>query len=92
MSTLRVMTLRLEPEDYDQLESEATRLGVPPATLVRMYIRAKLQNGEAKAERRRGAAFDALDRLAELTTGLPHANAVQIARESREELENRLNL
>lgn len=89
MSTLRAITLRLAPDDYARLESEAARLGVPPATLVRMYVRGRLSGDETEAERQRRAGLEALDRLTELTVNLPHVDAVQIARESRDELDNR---
>src|SRR5437879_5811013 len=89
MSTLHEITLRLDPDDYARLESEAARLGVPPATLVRMYVRGRLNGDETEAERQRRAGLEALDRLTELTMNLPRVDAVQFARESRDELEGR---
>jgi len=89
VSTLRAITLRLDPEDYGRLESEAARLGVAPATLVRMYVRARFDGDETEAEKRRRAGLQALDRLTELTVNLPFVDAVQTARESREELDRR---
>lgn len=84
--------LRLQADDYDRLEAEARRLGVPPATLVRIYVRASLNADETEQARRRRVGLDALDKLAELTAGLPVVDAVAIARESREELETRSSL
>jgi predicted DNA-binding protein len=46
MSTTRAITLRLEPADYERLEAEAERLGMPPATLARVSVRAGLSNGK----------------------------------------------
>ena len=90
---MRVISVRLDTADYDQLEAEANRLGLPPATLVRIYVRAGLAgNGETEAEWRRRTALAALDRLATLTADLPSVDAVQVARESREELEQRPHL
>ena len=91
MSGLRAITLRLAPDDYDRLEAEAQRLGVPTATLVRIYVRAQLSTGEPGLGKQARIGLDALDRLAGLTTGLPAVDAVQTVRESREELGARLN-
>jgi hypothetical protein len=90
MSALRAITLRLDPDDYQRLESEAARLGVPLATLVRMYVRGRLNGDVTETERQRRAGLAALDRLREMTVNLPHVDAVQIARESRDELEGPL--
>jgi len=49
-------------------------------------------NGETEAEWRRRAGLAALDRLATLTADLPSVDAVQVAREIREELEQRPHL
>lgn len=89
MSMLRAITLRLDSVDYARLETEAERLGVPPATLVRMYVRSKLNGDDTEVERRRRAGLQALDRLTELTADLPTVDAVQIAQESREGLNAR---
>jgi hypothetical protein len=92
MSAKKAVTLRLEPDDYDQLEAEAKRLGMRPGTLARVYVRAGLHqhNGaETEAERRRRVGKAALRRLAVLTADLPPVDAVQVARESRDELERR---
>lgn len=90
MSAMRDITLQLNHEDYERLETEATRLGVPPAALIRTYVRARLDGGDTLTERRRRSGLDALDRLMEFTADLPAVDAAQIARESREELEGRL--
>lgn len=89
---MRDITLQLDQEDYERLETEATRLGVPPAILVRTYIRARLDGGDTHMERRRRAGLDAPDRLMELTADLPTVDAVQIAGESRDEFEGRLGV
>jgi hypothetical protein len=90
---MRAFSVRLEAADYDRLEAEAKRLGLPPATLVRLYVRAGLSsNTETEAAGRRRAGLAALSRLAALTADLPPVNAVQLARESRRELEQRPRL
>jgi hypothetical protein len=66
-------------------------MGVPPATLARMYVRSKLSDDEATSRRRR-EGIAALDRLAMLAGDLPQIDAVDIARESRDELNDRPKL
>ena len=89
MSTKKAVTLRLDPEEYRQLEAEARRLSMAPGTLARLYVRAGLSDGESEREQRRRAGLAALDRLVELTSGLPPVDAVRVASESREDLEQR---
>ena len=88
MRARKVVTVRLETDDYRRLEAEAKRLGMRPGALARQYVRARLNGAESRAERRR-SGLEALDRLAELTADLPRIDAVRVARESREELERR---
>ena len=92
MNTLRAITVRLDPVDYARLEAEAERLGVPLATLVRMYVRGRLSGDDTEVERRRRIGLQALDQLADLTADLPPVDAVQIAHESREALDARPSL
>ncbi len=90
MSVTKAITLRLDPADDDRLEVEAERLGIAPAALARVYVRAGLaEGGETEAGRKRRIGLEALDRLAELTADLPPIDAVRVARESRKELEQR---
>lgn len=92
----RAITLRLDPADYDRLEAEAERLGVAPATLARVYVRAGL-NGEVEpaAARTRRTSVAALQGLAELRERLPDAgwpvDVVEIIAEGREERDRRLD-
>lgn len=87
---MRVVSVRLDRQDYARLEAEARRLGLPPATLIRLYVRAGLRGGgETEAERRRRVGLAQLDRLAALTADLPPVDAVKVAKESREELKGR---
>jgi hypothetical protein len=86
---MKAVTLRLEPADRVRLEAEARRLGMSPGTLARVYVRAGLNGGAAEAEHRRRTGLDALDRLVALTADLPLVDAVQVARESRDALEQR---
>lgn len=101
MSMTKAITLRLDPADYDRLETEAERLGIAPASLARVYVRAGL-NGGAEAvvashhaalqNRRTGLA--ALGRLAALRQRLPDdgspVDVVKIIAEGRDERDRRL--
>jgi hypothetical protein len=95
MGTDRALTLRLEAADYRRLQDEAARLGLPPATLARVYVRNGLyRQYEAESRRRRDqtlAALDALEAFREELEreGYPTVDSLQILRESREELESR---
>lgn len=87
------VSVQLDAADYERLESAARQFGLSPDVLIRAYVRAGLRGGATEdameQERRRQAGLNALKRLAELTADLPSVDAVQIARESREELEQR---
>jgi hypothetical protein len=90
MRVTKAITVRLDPSDYERLDGEARRLGMSAGTLARVYVRAGLAgDSETEAERRRRTGLKALDRLARLTADLPPVDAVRVARESREELEQR---
>lgn len=88
MSVTKAITVRLDPADYQRLVEKAKEMGVSPGTLGRVYVRAGL-TGNLETERKRRAGLEALERLARLTADLPSIDAVQIARESREDLERR---
>lgn len=96
MSMTKAITLRLDPTDYDRLETEALRLGVAPATLARVYVRAGL-NGESEsvAARKRRTGLAALHSLAEFRERLSDADSpvdvVGIMAEVREERDRRLD-
>jgi len=85
-----VITLRVSPADYERLEAEAKRLGVAPATLARLYVRAGLSGETHSASgRNRRAGLDALRGLAALRQRLPdegsRVDVVEIIAEGREE-------
>ena len=90
MARTKAITLRLDPSDYDRLEAEAERIGVRAGTLARVYVRAGLEGGaETDTQRRHRAGLDALTTLARLAVGLSPIDAVEVARQSREELARR---
>lgn len=89
MSAQKTITVRLEAEDYNRLEAEARRQGMEPDALAQTYVRDGLPDDPTEDERRMQAGLDALARLAELRADLPEVDAVEIARQSREDLERR---
>lgn len=89
MSAQKTVTLHLEADDYNRLETEARRQGIEPDALAQTYVRDGLPDDAADKERRMQAGLDALHRLAELTADLPPVDALEIARQSRKDLERR---
>jgi hypothetical protein len=94
MGVTKAITLRLEPADYERLEAEARRLGMTPGTLARVYVRAGLSGGKTRAEQNYRPGLAALEHLAVLRAelrqaGYPSVDAVELAQESRAELERR---
>jgi hypothetical protein len=84
MSESITLTIQLSQADCDRLQSEAKRLNIPPEALASIV----LQFGLAKIN----PSIDglaALWGLSEIRKKLPPIDAVKLARESREELEQR---
>ncbi len=86
----KVITLRMNPADYERLEAEAERLGVAPATLAHGYVRAGLTSeAQSRSAKNRQAGLAALRVLAELRQRLPddgsRVDVVEIIAEGREE-------
>ncbi len=79
MKATKAITLRLEPADYERLAAQAKRLGIPPGTLARAYVRAGLaENDQATAEGRHRTGLAALKGLAALRERLPDAGPVDV--------------
>lgn len=89
MSNQKAVTIHLDDDDYKRLEAEARRKGLEPGVLVESYVHGALGRDQDQVAQRKQRALDALERLARLRDGLPEIDAVQVARESREELERR---
>ena len=90
MGFTKTLTLQLDPVEYAHLEAEAQRRGLTPAALARRCIQSGLSADPlADAEERRRRGLTALARLAALRADLPPVDAVQVARESRADLERR---
>jgi hypothetical protein len=88
-TTSRALTVRLERQDYERLEREATRLGMRPGTLARVLIRASLGAPERRPEHPSVSLEQLFDRLARLREGLPPVDAVSITAAGRTVLEAR---
>jgi hypothetical protein len=89
----RPVTLRLDEPDYDRLHSEARHLGMKPGTLARVLLHASLsRGGQGGAMRANRRGVEALDRLAELTAGLPRVDAAKVAADARRELDRRSHM
>ncbi|MGI8553850.1 MAG: hypothetical protein ACR2PL_24130 [Dehalococcoidia bacterium] len=88
---MTTVTVEFDTSQYARLESEAKRLGLSPSALAQQYVCAKLPNHETnvETERRRKVGLAALEQLDRIVAGLPPFDAVRVARESRQELENR---
>ncbi len=88
----KTVVVRLEEEDYELLRRRARALGVRPGTAARILLKADLawQNGGHEAEERKRRGLDALDRLREIASRSPRLSAVELVREGRDELEDRL--
>lgn len=94
MTTNSVITVHLEPREREQLEAEAERRGLSTSALVREYVRAGLPVCEADMDERRRRGREALRRLAALRSelrqaGYPSVDGVELARQVREELDER---
>ena len=88
-TTSRALTVRLERQDYERLEREATRLGMRPGTLARVLIRASLGAPERRSEQPSVSLEQLFDRLARLREGLPPVDAASITAAGRAVLEAR---
>jgi hypothetical protein len=88
-TTSRALTVRLEAQDYERLEREATRLGMRPGTLARVLLRASLSAPQRQPEQPSVSLEQLFDRLARLRQGLPPVDAVSITAAGRALLETR---
>jgi hypothetical protein len=88
-TTSRALTVRLERQDFERLEREATRLGMRPGTLARVLLRASLSAPEHSSEHPSVSLEQLFDRLARLREGLPPVDAVAVTAAGRTLLETR---
>jgi hypothetical protein len=97
MSVTKAITLRLDPGDYERLESEAKRVGIAPATLARMLVRTGLSSEiESEAAKNRRMGLAALRGMATLRDCLPDTqpavDVVEIIAAGRRERERALGV
>ena len=89
----KVVSLRVSETDYAKLEQAAAGLGLKPAVLARVLVRAGL-NAPSNAPRKRSrkdalAALDRLDRF--VASGrAPAVDVVELIRQAREERDDQL--
>jgi hypothetical protein len=86
----RLISLRIPAGDYSKLQRDAAALGLKPAVLARVLIRASL-NAPSAAPRRHSrrqvaAALDRIDRRI-ATGGVPAVDPVALIKRAREERE-----
>jgi hypothetical protein len=89
--TTRALTVRLEEQDYERLEREATRLGMRPGTLARVILRASLGAPDRQRANPPVSLEPLLERMAALREGLPQVDAAAVVAAARAELERRGN-
>jgi hypothetical protein len=88
-TTSHALTVRLDAQDYERLEREATRLGMRPGTLARVLLRASLGVPERQPEHPAVSLERLFERLALLREGLPPVDAAAIVTQGRAELDQR---
>ncbi len=81
----KALVLRLAPEDFARLESEARRLGVRPGTAARILLRERL--GEDRARKKRG--LETLEELGRIAQRAGPIEASAFVAEGRRDLEQR---
>lgn len=87
MSESKTITIQLSAEDSHLLEGEAKRLNLSPEALASVMLHQRL--AQAKSQIKQQYALEALKRLREIGRKQIPIDAVQLARESRQELEQR---
>lgn len=89
----KLVSLRFSETDYSKLKEEAASLGLKPAVLARVLIRASLNaSREAPVRHSRKQFVAALGRLDRLvaSSGAPAVDAVELIRQARDERDERL--
>lgn len=91
--TQKLVSVRFSETDYAKLEEAAAMLGLKPAVLARVLVRAGLNAPRISPSRRsHKAALAALGRLDRLVAAgrAPTVDAVELIREAREEREHQV--
>lgn len=88
MNESKFLTVQLQDQDYDRLANEAKRLNLPLNILVQRLLILSLEKMPPTILDKQKAK-DAIAGLRKIAKNLPVVDAVAIARESREDLEER---
>jgi len=88
MSESKFLTVQLSDGDYSRLANEAERLNLPLDILVQRLLKLSLEKIPPPTFDRQKAR-DAIAGLRKIARNLPPVDAVAIARQSREDLEQR---
>jgi hypothetical protein len=84
MSDTQTVTIRLSSEERDRLQAEANRLRLAPDVLATKLLRDQLAQTPAPFK-----PLEALAQLRQIAQQMPFIDAVKLAQDSREDLENR---
>jgi hypothetical protein len=84
MSKPKTLTIQLSAEDSERLEAEAKKRNLPLDAMAHAMLRERLAQVKPLLDQ-----HEALLRLREIGRKMPPIDAVQLARESREDLEQR---
>lgn len=88
MAESKCLTVQLSNQDYTRLASQAQKLSLPLDVLVQKLLHVSLENmTEPTLDKQRAKA--ALVGLRDMTQNLSSVDAVAIARQSRDDLEQR---
>jgi hypothetical protein len=84
MSDTQTVTIHLSSEERDRLQAEANRLRLAPDVLATKLLRDQLAQTPAPSK-----PLEALAQLRKIAQQMPFIDAVKLAQDSREDLENR---
>jgi len=87
MSESKVLSVRVSAEDYDRLATEAKRVNLPLDALAYRLLKSSIDGIKPSVEKEKARL--ALAGLRSIARKLPTVDAVAIARQSREDLEQR---
>ena len=87
MTESKLLTVKLNSQDYDRLDKEARRLNLPISILAQRLLKFSLEKTPPQLNKQK--AKEAIVGLREIGKNLSPIDGVAIARESREELEQR---
>ena len=87
MSESKVLTVRVSLQEYDRLATEARRVNLPLDALAQRLLKSSIDGIKPKFDKEQSRS--ALAGLRSIARNLPAIDGVALARQSREELEQR---